>query len=104
MKIIPLLVLLMVLAGCVSTPPVPAEQIVGKWRSDVGGFDIITTYTVDEVMINGFEPRKYVLNDDELVIEGDEISARTVSFPSSNEMVQVDGITATSHRYTRIDG
>jgi len=95
-------VLIALLAGCATTTPVPSEQIIGKWRSEVGGFDVITTYTAEAVTVDGFAPRPYALNGSELVIEGDNISARTVSFPNSNEMVQVDTITATAHRFTRI--
>ncbi|MBL6692277.1 MAG: hypothetical protein ISP91_18005 [Pseudomonadales bacterium] len=90
------------LAGCAATAPAPSEQIIGTWRSEVGGFDVITTYSSETVTVEGFSPRAYALNGSELVIEGDTISSRTVSFPSSSEMVQVDGMTATEHRFTRI--
>lgn len=95
--------LTVLLAGCATTVPAPSEQIIGTWRSEVGGFDVITTYTPEAVTVEGFSPRTYALNGSELVIEGDTISSRTVSFPSSSEMVQVDGMTATEHRFIRIE-
>lgn len=98
------LALLILVSGCTTSAPVPSEQIIGTWRSQVGGFDIITTYTVDQVTVAGFDSKPYVLNGSELVIEDDAISARTVSFPSKGEMVQVDTITETKHVFTRIDG
>lgn len=104
MKVFISALLLAFLAGCATAPPDPAEQILGRWQSEVGGFSVVTTYTVDQVIVDGFEPRTYVLEGGRLVIDSDQISARQVSFPSSDEMVQVDGITETAHTFTRIDG
>ncbi|MBO6821094.1 MAG: hypothetical protein JJ890_02085 [Pseudomonadales bacterium] len=95
---------MILVTSCATSVPFPSEQIIGTWRSQVGGFDVTTTYTIDEVTVDGFDSKPYVLNGSELVIEDDAISARTVSFPSKGEMVQVDNITETVHVFTRIGG
>ncbi len=94
---------LLTLSGCISTPTDPAEAILGSWESSVGGFSVITTFSDDSVTIDGYEPRAYKLEGNRLVVDGDDLTARIVSFPASGEMVQLDELTDTQQSFRRIE-
>lgn len=95
------LVPLIFLHGCVSTEIDPTIEIVGVWSSSISGYSIETKYTDAMVAIDDHPPVPYRLEGDQLVIDDDEVLARRVSFPSRDEMLQIDLLTATEHRYTR---
>lgn len=95
-------VIVLLLSGCVSQAPEPSETIIGGWQSELGGFVFISTFTAADVSVDGHSPVAYSLNGDQLVIGGDSSSIRLLSFPSEDEMIQVDPLTGSAHRYQRI--
>jgi hypothetical protein len=54
--------------------------------------------------VDGHEALGYQLDGNQLTIDGDETTRRLVNFPSSSEMIQVDVITGTEHRFERAAG
>ena len=96
-----LLLLALILQGCVSTAPSPSEQIIGAWTSVIGGIETVSTYTESTVSLDNNPGLPYVLEGSELVVNGDRNTRRMVSFPSETEMVQLNPITGTQHRFTR---
>ena len=80
----------------------PADLIVGTWQSTVGGFSVTTTYDETKVAVDGHEALGYRLDENQLMIDSDETTRRLVNFPSSSEMIQVDMITGTVHRFERV--
>ena len=104
LRAIQLLAVLLVLQGCATTSPNPTDMILGAWQSSVGGFSVTTTYTGTEVTVDGHEALGYRLVENQLTIDGDETTGRLVNFPSSSEMIQVDVITGTEHRFERVSG
>ena len=92
---------LLLLQACATNTPDPAARILGSWESRVGEFTVVTTYSESEVSIDDHDPLPYVLEDNRLIIDGDQVSARLLSFPGRNEMVQTEPMTGTTHRYER---
>lgn len=101
LKAIQLLAILAVLQACATTSHDLSEMITGNWQSTVGGFNVTTSFTATEVSVDGHKPLGYQLDGNSLTIDEDETSCRTVNFPSSTEMIQVDVITGTVHRFQR---
>lgn len=91
------------LTGCAATSLDATSQIVGIWRSNLGGFQVTSTYSVSEVSIEGHASVPYRLDGDRLTLGSDATTVRIVSFPSSAEMIQLDPLTGTRHVYTRVD-
>ena len=98
-----LLFLFAALAGCAVTPAHPSSQILGTWQSEVGGFEITSTYTATGVMVEGHAAMPYSLEDDMLVVDGDETTVRIISFDGSDLMKQLDPMTNTEHLFTRLN-
>ena len=104
LRAIQLLAILVVLQACATTSHDPSEMITGSWQSTVGGFSVTTSYTATKVTVDEHEALGYRLDGNALTIDGDETTRRLVSFPSSSEMIQVDVITGTEHRFERASG
>ena len=100
-KTIYLLAVLLLLQSCAMTSREPSDRITGSWRCTIGGFNIDTTYTATEVMVDGHAALSYQLNGNQLTIDGDATTRRLVDFPSRSVMIQVDVITGTEHRFER---
>lgn len=100
-KTIYLLAVLLLLQSCTMTSREPSDRITGSWRSTIGGFNIDTTYTATEVMVDGHAALSYQLDGNQLTIDGDVTTRRLVDFPSRSVMIQVDVITGTEHRFER---
>lgn len=96
------LLLMLLLSACTSKPQDPSQQILGRWQSLVGGFTVTSVYSATTVAIQGHNAKPYVLEDSRLIIDGDGASSRIVSFPSTSEMIQLDPLTGTQHRFTRL--
>ena len=96
-----LILLMAMLAGCTVAPADAADQIMGTWRSEVGGFEITSTYTAAEVTVTGHAGMAYSLDGDRLVIGGDDTTVRIVSFPAEGQMIQLDPMTGTQHIFMR---
>lgn len=101
LRAIQFLAILVVLQACATTSQSPSELITGNWQSTVVGFSVTTSYTTTGVAVDGNEVLGYQLDGNALTIDGDETTRRLVSFPSSTEMIQVDVITGTEHRFER---
>jgi hypothetical protein len=102
LRAIQLLAILLFLQSCATISSNPADLIMGTWQSTVGGFSVTTTYDKTEVAVDGHEALGYRLDENQLMIDGDETTRRLVTFPSSSEMIQVDIITGTEHRFERV--
>lgn len=98
-----LLVTSALLGGCTVIQPPPAEQILGRWQANVGGYPVTVSYDENAVTVAGAEPVSYSLIGDELQVAGGESQVRHVSFPSRDEMVQHDPLTGTETRFVRAD-
>ncbi len=102
-RVTQILALLLLLQGCATTSMEPAEMLRGSWQSTGGGFRLTTTYDANEVTVDGHEALEYRLDGNQLTIAGDETTRRLISFPSRDEMIQVDLITGTEHRFMRAE-
>ena len=91
----------LLLQSCVATTPVPAEEILGAWESNLGGFTIRTDYTMSDVRVDDHPAVMYTMTGDELILGDDAITIRIVRFPSETEMIQKDPITGTERTYQR---
>ena len=100
MLLVPLILLL---GSCALNRTVPGDLIIGSWQSDLSGFVLSSVYSADDVSLDGYSPVPYVLVGDRLVIDGDETSARIVSFPSRDQMVQTDPLTDVRQEYRRFN-
>jgi len=96
-----ILLTLAMLTGCVSTPA-PADLIVGTWQSSLAGFTLTSIYTSTEVAVDGHAALPYSLDGKTLTLGGDTGLRRIISFPSRDEMVQLDPMTNTRHMFTRV--
>ncbi len=81
----------------------PAEQILGTWQTGIGGMQFDITYTEVDVAVAGHTAVAYQLDGNRLTLLGDMTTAKIVSFPNANEMVQEDTITGTTQHYGRVD-
>jgi len=95
--------LLGLLQSCAIFSVSPQKAIVGDWTSKVGGFPVRVTYSDSTVQIGENAPVNYVLADGQLIVAEDVGQTRTVSFPSKNEMVQLDPLTGTEHAFSRVN-
>ena len=99
-----LLLLTVVLStSCATTAiaPDPGQQILGRWQSNLAGLQVTSIYSTTDVMIEGHASVPYTLNGARLTLGADSTTARIVSFPAAGEMIQLDPMTGTQHRYTR---
>lgn len=101
MRLVGIFFILVLLQGCVSPVPDPAASILGTWESSLGGFQLVSTYSETEVIIDGYQGVPYTLDGNKLTVDDDQTSFRLVHFPAENVMVQIDPVTHTEHRYTR---
>ena len=88
-------------ATTTTTAPDPGQQILGRWQSNLAGFKVTSIYSATDVMTEGHAGVPYTLNGDRLTLAADSTTARIVSFPAAGEMIQLDPMTGTEHRYTR---
>ncbi len=93
---------LAILGGCLSLPVNKTNQLLGTWRSEVGGFPVVVAYSETTVRVAGYNELPYQFEHDSLVIAGDVTQTRIVSFPSADEMVHTDPLTGTEQRFSRI--
>ena len=94
--------LLFLLQGCMSTLQAVDQQIIGVWRSNIGGFNVVTEYTGAMVKVGSNTPVEYLLTENRLTFVGGGEQLRLVSFPSADEMVQLDPLTQTEHKFERL--
>ncbi len=95
------LVIALIVSGCASMGDNPAKQIIGSWQSDIGGFPLVVEYTDKTVKVVGYDEIPYKIEDGQLILNQKGSQPRSVSFPSENEMVQMDSITGTAQKFTR---
>ena len=96
-----LIALVLMISGCISTGPAASVQLLGEWESTVAGIRMVSQYSEASMSVDGYAPLTYSLEGTELVINGDRNTLRQISFPAAGEMVQLDPITGTEHRFTR---
>ena len=97
-----IVVTVLLLSACTNRQVIPSQHIQGHWQSDLAGFTIKSTYLDGLVSVDSHAPIVYELDGDRLIIGGDALSLRIVSFPSDSEMIQLDPLTGTEQRYRRI--
>lgn len=95
--------LLLISAGCSTFRPAPADAILGRWSSEVGGYPVIVAYEPSQVLVEGGTPTAYQLDGNELRFQDGGSQMRLVRFPSRDEMIQTDPMTGTEYLFTRID-
>ncbi len=96
-------VAILALTACVSLGIDPSESILGRWQTEVGGFPVIVSYDRDMVTVEGSEPVPYSLSGNELRFSENDSHRRVVSFPSADEMHQLDPLSGTDTIYRRLD-
>ncbi len=79
------------------------QRIVGNWTSTVGGFPVRISYSESTLQIGDNGPVSYVLNDGRLTVSDDAAQSRIVSFPTRNEMIQLDPLTGTEQAFSKIE-
>ena len=94
--------LLATLAACQSFAPSTGEQIVGSWRTEVGGLVLVSTFTDEGVTLAGGTLVRYKLDGDTLRFETSGSHAFEVDFADHNTMVLTDQITLTEQVYERV--
>lgn len=97
-----LLLVVTVLTGCVAAGPDPREEILGTWQSTVGAFPITVMYDAQTVKLAGADPVAYQLEGDRLTYAAGGEQVRIISFPGPAEMQQLDPVTGTAHKFTRV--
>lgn len=97
------LLIVMFVAGCSTLRVEPAEAILGRWSSEVGGYPVTLVYAESTVTVDGSDPVPYLLDGNELRFTGGGSQVRLLSFPSRLEMVQTDPMTGTEYVFTRVD-
>jgi hypothetical protein len=97
--------LLTVTACMTAKPPEPqkpaSELLLGSWQTQVGGFPVTVEYTSTAVSVDGQPPVSYQLAGDRLQIAEGGSQVRILQFPSNAEMVQIDPMTGSEHRFNR---
>ncbi len=96
------LLILLILGGCSTLRVEPATDILGKWTTNLSGFPVTVLYTDATVQVGSALPVPYTLAGDELRFVGGDSQVRLVSFPSRSAMLQVDPLTGTEQRYSRV--
>lgn len=94
--------LILLLQSCASMGPKPAEAILGSWQTTIGSFPMVVTYGVDTVKSGTNPPIGYGLAGNELTYAAGGTQVRLVSFNSEGEMIQLDPITGTAHKFTKL--
>lgn len=102
-KVLMLLVLSSLLQGCISLGPNASEQILGQWQTQVGQFPMVVIYAETTVQSGSNQPIAYNLDGSELTYADGGKQIRILSFPSSSEMIQLDPVTGTEHRFSRVN-
>jgi hypothetical protein len=90
------------LQSCAIFSASEAQGILGSWTSQVGGFPVRVTYSESTLQIGDNAPVGYLLNDGQLTVSDDTAQTRMVSFPTTNEMIQLDLLTGTEHAFSRV--
>lgn len=98
-----LIAFLGLLQSCAIFTASPQKAIIGDWTSKVGEFPVRVTYSASTVQIGDNEPVSYVLNEGQLMVADDDGQTRAVSFPTKNEMIQLDPLTGTQHAFMRVN-
>jgi len=93
---------ILLLQGCVSMGPKPAEAILGSWQTTIGAFPLVVTYGVDTVKSGTNPAVPYGLSGNELTYADGGKQLRLVSFNPEGEMIQLDPITGTEHKFTKL--
>ena len=102
-KSLVLIGLLGLLQSCAIFSASEPQGIVGDWTSQVGGFPVRVTYSESTLQIGDNAPVNYVLNEGQLTVSDDTAQTRMVSFPTTNEMIQLDPLTGTEHAFFRVE-
>lgn len=99
---IQLVLITLLLQGCAALGPKPADAIIGQWQTQVGNFPVFVTYQVDTVQSGTNLPVPYGLAGNQLTYADGGQQVRLLSFPAEGEMIQLDPITGTEHRFSRL--
>ncbi|MFT5563157.1 MAG: hypothetical protein ACJAYE_001775 [Candidatus Azotimanducaceae bacterium] len=97
-----LILIALFLQGCAALGPKPAEAILGQWQSQVGNFPLIVTYEADTVRSGANMPISYGLVGNQLTYADGGQQVRLLSFTADGEMLQLDPVTGTEHRFSRL--
>ena len=90
------------MTACQSFVPSAAQQILGSWRTEVGGLVLVSTFTVDAVALANAEPVAYNLEGETLRFEAPGSHAFEVQFTDADTMVLTDQVTLTRQVYERV--
>jgi hypothetical protein len=100
--IVSLLVLTGLTSGCVGLSLEPAKALVGRWQTQMGGFPMQVEYTANAVSVDNQAPVVYELVGDRLSFSQGSTQVRILSFPTKSQMIQLDPMTGTEHRFDRL--
>ena len=89
-------------SSCASLNIAPAKTLVGQWQTQLGGFPVLMEYTASAVSVDNQAPVTYTLAGDRLSFSEGGQQVRILSFPSKNQMIQLDPMTGTEHRFDRL--
>ena len=92
--------MLLGVTACMTAKPA-SELLLGSWQTQVGGFPVTVEYTSTVVSVDGQAPVSYQLAGDRLQIAEGGSQVRILQFPSNAEMIQIDPMTGTEHRFNR---
>jgi hypothetical protein len=93
--------MLLTVSACMTAKPPASELLLGAWQTQVGGFPVTVEYTSTVVSVDGQSPVSYQLAGDRLQIAEGGSQVRILQFPSNAEMVQIDPMTGSEHRFNR---
>jgi len=97
-----LMLMVALISGCMASKLNPAENLLGRWHSNIGGFEIMLEYAETTVKIGSGEAVAYQLDGNQLSFAQGDSQVRVISFNGPNEMIQEDPLTGTRHILTRI--
>ena len=97
------LILITLLTSCTTFGPPPAEQLLGTWQTEIGGFPVTLEYNETSVTIGDNEAVTYQLDGDRLSFANGGEQVRILSFDGGDQMSQLDPLTGTTHRFSRLN-
>jgi hypothetical protein len=93
---------ILLLQSCASMGPKPAEAILGNWQTTIGVFPLVVTYGADTVKSGSNPAIPYQLSGNELTYADGGKQVRLVSFNPEGEMIQLDPVTGTEHKFAKL--
>jgi hypothetical protein len=94
--------LLLLAAGCAGLSQPPAERLLGQWQTRLGGFAMLVDYSAAGVSVDRQPPVAYTITGNQLSFANGGSQVRILRFDGADAMIQIDPLSGTEHRFTRV--